>query len=61
MPVVLQIISNIAPAKFFLIITRDIVLKGVGPAAFWDQLIYLLLFAAATLGISSIRLIKKPA
>jgi ABC-2 type transport system permease protein len=61
MPLVLQIISNVAPAKFFLIISRDIVLKGVGPAAFWEQLLYLSIFAALTLGISSIRLVRKPA
>jgi ABC-2 type transport system permease protein len=61
MPLVLQILSNVAPAKFFLIISRDIVLKGIGPAAFWNQILYLLLFAAITLGISSVRLLKKPA
>jgi ABC-2 type transport system permease protein len=60
MPMVLQIISNIAPAKFFLVIVRDVMLKGAGPSAFWDQLMYLAIFAVLTLTISSLRLMKKP-
>ena len=59
MPVVLQIISNVTPAKFFLVIVRSVILKGVGPSAFWDQLLYLTIFAAATITISSVRLLKK--
>ncbi len=59
MPVALQVISNINPSKFFLIIVRSVILKGVGPGAFWDQLVYLALFAAFTLGVSSLRLLRK--
>jgi len=61
MPVVLQILSNLTPVKFFLIVVRGVILKGVGPAALWPQFVYLLLFASLTLGISSIRLLKKSA
>ncbi len=59
MPVALQVISNLSPPKFFLIVLRDIILKGVGPAAFWDQLVYMSIFAAVTLGVSSARLLKR--
>lgn len=59
MPAALQIISNLSPPKFFLVILRDIILKGVGPDAFWDQLLYLCIFALITLGISSMRLLRK--
>lgn len=59
MPMALQVISNLSPPKFFLITLRDIILKGVGPAAFWDQLVYMSIFAAVTLGISSVRLLEK--
>lgn len=59
MPLLLQILSNAAPAKFFLTVVRSVILKGVGPAAFWDQLIFLTLFAAAMIGISSLRLKKR--
>jgi ABC-2 type transport system permease protein len=54
MPPVIQVLTNITPAKFFIIILRDILLKGVGLGAFWPQLIYLLLFAAFFLGLAII-------
>ncbi|MFA7287783.1 MAG: ABC transporter permease [Melioribacteraceae bacterium] len=44
MPFLVQIITNITPAKFYLVILRSIILKGVGVSAFWDQLAYLSLF-----------------
>ncbi|MBI2618956.1 MAG: ABC transporter permease [Ignavibacteriales bacterium] len=56
MPWVLQAISNVIPAKFFLVVVRSIILKGVGLPAFWEQFIYLFLFALITIGISTIRL-----
>jgi ABC-2 type transport system permease protein len=55
MPVVLQIISYIIPAKYFIIILRGIILKGVGIAAFWEQFVFLLLFAILIFTLSSIR------
>ncbi len=45
MPPFIQIITNITPAKFFMIILRDILLKGVGIGAFWQQLVYLTIFS----------------
>lgn len=44
MPFLVQILTNITPAKFFISILRDIILKGVGIGIFWDQLVYLLMF-----------------
>lgn len=52
MPLFLQIISNVTPAKFYLIIMRGIVLKGVGLEAFWDQMIYLTIFIVVVVAIS---------
>lgn len=52
MPLFLQILSNVTPAKFYLVIMRGIILKGVGVEAFWDQLIYLTLFMLVVLFIS---------
>jgi ABC-2 type transport system permease protein len=60
MPPVIQILTNITPAKFFIIILRDILLKGVGLGAFWPQIIYLLIFAAFFLSLA-ILLNKKSA
>jgi ABC-2 type transport system permease protein len=58
MPWWLQALSNITPAKFYLIILRSIVLKGVGLAAFWPQIVYLSLYAGILLAISTLRFRK---
>lgn len=52
MPLFLQILSNITPAKFYLVIMRSIVLKGVGIEAFWDQLLYLSIFIVIVVTVS---------
>jgi len=54
MPPVIQIFTNITPVKFYIVILRDILLKGVGLFAFWDQLIYLVLFSVFFLGLAAI-------
>ena len=45
MPPVIQVLTNITPVKFFIIVLRDLLLKGVGIEAFWQQLIYLIIFS----------------
>lgn len=42
MPLPLQIISNIIPAKWFIIILKAIMIKGVGLAYIWKETIILL-------------------
>ncbi len=42
MPMPLQIISNIIPAKWFIIIIKSIMLKGVGIAFIWKETLILL-------------------
>ena len=42
MPVPLQVISNIIPAKWFIIILKGIMLKGVGIALVWKETMILL-------------------
>ena len=59
MPVVLQVLSNIALNKFFLVIVRGIMLKGIGIVQLWDQFMYMILFTAITMGISSKRMQKR--
>ena len=54
MPPVIQILTNITPVKFYIIILRDILLKGVGIEAFWLQLIYLLIFTGFFLGLATL-------
>ena len=61
MPVVLQVLSNLAVNKFFLVVVRGVMLKGVGFEAVWPQFLYMAVFAAATLGISVVRMQKRSA
>lgn len=55
MPLFLQILSNVTPAKFYLVIMRSIVLKGVGLEAFWEQVIYLCIYITVILTIAVTR------
>ena len=41
MPGVLQVISNIIPAKWFIIIVKDIMLKGAGMEFIWQETLIL--------------------
>lgn len=59
MPVVLQIISNAAVNKFFLVIVRGVMLKGVGFSSVWPQFVYMAIFAFVMLGISIRRMQKR--
>ncbi|MHB1048928.1 MAG: ABC transporter permease [Bacteroidota bacterium] len=52
MPLFLQILSNITPAKFYLVAMRGIVLKGVGIEALWEQLVYLSIFTLIVVAVS---------
>lgn len=54
MPPAIQILTNITPVKFFIVVLRGILLKGVGLEAFWDQMIYLIIFALFFLGLAVI-------
>ena len=58
MPWFIQMITYLIPARYFLVALRAIVLKGVGIGAFWEQLVFMSLFAAAVLAVSSVRLKK---
>lgn len=55
MPIPIQILTNITPAKFYIVILRSIMLKGVGIEAFWKQIVSLIIFAAVLLGIATLR------
>lgn len=55
MPTVIQWLTNVTPTKFYIVILRGIMLKGVGLEAFWEQIIYLLIFAFFFLGIASVK------
>ena len=54
MPLPVQILTNITPAKFFIEILRAIVIRGTGVASFWDQALYLLLFTTVIILLANI-------
>jgi len=43
MPVILQWLSHIVPAKYFIIIVKSIMLKGTGMAFIWKETLVLIL------------------
>lgn len=58
MPVWLQIVSYAIPLRYFLIIVRGIVLKGVGMAALWPEVIALGIFALIVMSAAVMRFRK---
>lgn len=60
MPPVLQVVSHIVPAKWFLIIIRNIMIKGIGFGYFWQETLILggmtLFFIAASVRNFKVRL-----
>ncbi|MGA9116203.1 MAG: ABC transporter permease [Bacteroidota bacterium] len=56
MPPVLQALSNLAVNKFFLIVVRGVMQKGVGIASLWEQFVFMLVFAAVMLTASAWRM-----
>ena len=58
MPPALQLITHLVPARYFLVALRGIVLKGTALQHLLPQLGALALYAAAMLGLASVRLAK---
>lgn len=52
MPAVLQVITYVFPARYFMAILRGVFLKGVGFAELWPQFVGLIVFAVAVIGLS---------
>lgn len=52
MPVPLQIMSNIVPSKWYYIIIKDVMLKGVGITAIWKETLILAAMTVTLLVIS---------
>jgi len=58
MPIWLQVISYVIPLRYFLIIVRGIVLKGVGMAALWPETLALAIFALVVMSAAVLRFRK---
>jgi ABC-2 type transport system permease protein len=52
MPLPLKIISNIMPSKWYYIIVKDIMIKGLGIQYFWKETLILMAMAIGLLGLS---------
>jgi ABC-2 type transport system permease protein len=56
MPMVVQWITHIVPARYFLVALRAIVLKGADLTAFWQSLAALAIFTAVATTLATLRL-----
>ncbi len=59
MPHLLQQVTRVIPMRYFLIIVRDILLKGSGIDLLWDQIAPLTLLAIVFMGYATWRFQKK--
>ena len=61
MPAVLRALTNLVPARHFLVVLRGIILKGAGLSPYVEQIALLAVFAAATLALASVRMSRREA
>jgi len=59
MPVWLQAITYLVPARYFLVALRGIILKGEGLATYWDQVGALALYGIVVVALASARLARQ--
>jgi ABC-2 type transport system permease protein len=59
MPVLIQYITYLIPLRYFIVILRGIILKGIGISDLWPQVLALIIFGTSILVLSSLRFNKK--
>lgn len=59
MPRALQIVSYLSPLRYFLVIIRSILLKGVGVQALWGEIVALVIFGLVLMATASLRFRKR--
>jgi ABC-2 type transport system permease protein len=59
MPEAVQLLTYLNPLRYFMRIVRDLFLKGVGIEVLWQQMLALMVFGVAILGVSVLRFRKK--
>lgn len=59
MPLALQVVSTVVPARHFLVALRGIVLKGLGLADVWPSVVALAAFGVVILALSAVRLARR--
>ena len=53
MPLILRGITYLVPARYFIVVTRGVLLKGVGVGALWPQAVAMLVFAVLGLTLAT--------
>jgi ABC-2 type transport system permease protein len=53
MPIALQAVTYLVPARYFVVVTRGVLLKGVGAFILWPQAVFMLVFAFLGLGLAT--------
>ena len=53
MPEVLQGVTYLVPARYYVVVARGIMLKGVGPDVLWIQSVFMIVFAVAGLALAA--------
>ena len=59
MPFAIQVITYLIPSRYFLVVLRSIILKGVGIGAFYNEVLFLIAFAIVAIGVSLARMKKQ--
>ena len=59
MPAVIQAITHIVPARYFIVALRAIVLKGADIGAFWQDVVALAIFGTIALSLAALRLSRE--
>jgi ABC-2 type transport system permease protein len=52
MPLPLRVVSLLVPARYFIVVTRGVFLKGVGPSVLWMQSLAMVAFAIVGIGLA---------
>jgi ABC-2 type transport system permease protein len=61
MPKVIQLVTYLVPARYYIVVLRNLFLKGAGLSAMLDDVLFLFLFAFIMLGIAVVKFKKKVA
>jgi len=56
MPKLIQVISVVVPARYFVAILKSVFLKGVGMSAIWDQMVFLAIFGGLVFWLAARKL-----
>jgi ABC-2 type transport system permease protein len=59
MPVPVQVITYIVPARYFVALVKGIYQRGVGLETLWTDAVFLVAFAAVVLGLAIVKFRKK--